>query len=190
MKRNTLIIPAIMLVATLAACGNNETSNAKNGSPEIVHTNVDNHNADAATNADAAPGPSATLPSFSLLDLNDQAIELQQFRGKKVFVNLWATWCPPCRREMPSIEKLLKTIDTSKVAFVMISLDDQFDKAKKYIRKQQLNLPVYYPAQQLPALFNVDGIPSTFIFDEHGQLIRHVEGSEDYNTDAYRTLLK
>ncbi|MBA3285375.1 MAG: TlpA family protein disulfide reductase [Nitrosopumilus sp.] len=58
--------------------------------------------------------------------------------GKKVFVNLWATWCPPCRKEMPSIIKLYQSIDTSKADYIMVSLDDNFDKASNYVKTQKL----------------------------------------------------
>lgn len=91
---------------------------------------------------------------------------------------------------MPSIEKLSQSADTNKVAFVMISLDDQFEKAKAYIRSAKLQLPIYYPAENLPALFNVEGIPSTFIFNENGELIKRVDGGDEYNTNEYRALLK
>ena len=130
------------------------------------------------------------LPVFSIQDVSGKALNLQSFKGKKVFVNLWASWCPPCRREMPSIEKLALSIDTSKVIFVMLSLDDNFDKARAFIKKQKLQLPIYYPAENLPALFNVQSIPSTFIFDEKGELLQRIDGGDDFNTEVYRALLQ
>lgn len=132
----------------------------------------------------------ATLPAFSMQDVNGNKVSLQSIQGKKVFVNLWASWCPPCKREMPSIEKLYKSIDTNKVAFVMLALDDDFEKAKKFVTSRKLTLPVFYPAENLPGLFNVDGIPVTFIFDERGKLIKQVNGSDDYDSDHYRKILK
>jgi thioredoxin-related protein len=91
---------------------------------------------------------------------------------------------------MPSIEKLYKSLDPNKVAFVMVSLDDNFEKAKKYFAKKKLKLPVYYPQKSLPGMFNVQSIPSTFIFDESGNLIQAIEGSEDYNTTQFKDMLK
>jgi thiol-disulfide isomerase/thioredoxin len=136
------------------------------------------------------PAPPSVLPAFTLQDINGNTINLQNFKGKKVFVNLWATWCSPCRREMPSIEQLAQTIDTSKVAFVLISLDNTFERAIKYKQMQKLNLPIYYPGENLPPLFNVRGIPATFIFNEKGQLTHRVDGSEDYNNAKYRKMLQ
>ena len=130
------------------------------------------------------------MPAFTLMDVSGKTIDLKSFAGKKVFVNLWATWCPPCRREMPSIEKLAQSVDTGKVAFVMLSLDDEFAKAKQFVKKQKLDLPIYYPAESLPELFNVQGIPSTFIFDEQSILMQRIDGGDDYDTKQYRDILK
>ena len=157
-----------------------------------------NANEDAATTTEATPentevaAPPATpqIPAFNMLNAQGQPVDLKSFAGKKVFVNLWATWCPPCRVEMPSIEKLYSSADKEKTAFVMLSLDDDFEKAKQYMVDQKLSMPVFYPNGAMPDLFNVRGIPATFIFDEKGQLIKSTEGSDDYDTDAYRQLLK
>jgi thiol-disulfide isomerase/thioredoxin len=130
------------------------------------------------------------LPSFSLMNSNNEIININSFNGKKVFVNLWATWCPPCRKEMPSIAKLYQSIDTSKAVFIMVSLDDNFDKARNYVKTQKLNLPIYYPVENLPALFNVSGIPTTFIFNEQGLLVQRVDGGDDFNTAKYKAMLK
>jgi thiol-disulfide isomerase/thioredoxin len=136
-----------------------------------------------------AAATAANLPAFQMLDANDKIVDLQSFKGKKVFVNIWATWCPPCRAELPSIQKLMASIDTSKTAFVFLSLDDDFAKAKDFVKKKKMPLPVFYPAQALPSLFNVQSIPTTFIFDEKGKLIHDVMGAENYDTDGYRKLL-
>lgn len=176
MKSLSTIIVAVMVIFSLAACsdaGEQRTGEGEQGSAAPV--------AEAST---------VSLPSLNLQDVNGNMVALEQFRGKKVFVNLWASWCPPCKREMPSIQKLYQSVDSSKAAFVLLSLDEQFDKAKDYISSANLQLPVYYPAGNLPALFNVESIPTTFIFDEKGALIKRVDGSEDYDTEAFRAMLK
>jgi thiol-disulfide isomerase/thioredoxin len=174
------LLVTIVTVATLAifACSQKKVTEA-----EEPVTNSQTSNSD---NAAAA----VTLPNFSMLDNKGNIVSLQSLKGKKVFINLWASWCPPCRREMPSIERLYKSVDTTKVAFVMLSLDDSFEKAMHYASSRKLGLPLFYPAENLPQLFNVEGIPATFIFNEEGRLIKQVEGSDDYDADNYRTLLK
>lgn len=179
-----LIISTAVFITSLTACSNNK--NQKEVTPPVTETRQTNTENNMAT---AAP-KATTVPSFTVQNIQGQPVNLQSFKGKKLFVNLWASWCPPCRREMPSIEKLFQSVDTSKVAFVMLSLDDNFDKAKKFINNQKLKLPVYYPTENLPELFNVQGIPATFIFNEKGELIQRIDGGDDYNSDLYRNMLK
>ena len=105
------------------------------------------------------------LPSFAMIDAQGNTVQLESFKGRKVFVNLWATWCPPCRAEMPSIEELYSKTDKEKAVFIMLSLDDNFDKAKNYAVKQNMQAPIYYPAQNLPELLNTESIPATYIFN-------------------------
>lgn len=129
------------------------------------------------------------MPSFRVSNVQGEAIDLQQFKGKKVFVNLWATWCPPCRAEMPSIQELSGKVDKSKVEFVMLSLDKSFDEAKVFVKERNFMLPIYYPAADLPEMFNVRGIPATFIFDENGKLLHKQEGMDNYDQPMYVDLL-
>ena len=169
---------AVVLMLTMHACTNKvaQTSNADQTAAE-------------ATPAALKEAPVAkTLPSFTVLDVAGNKLDIQQFKGKKVLVNLWATWCPPCRAEMPSIAKLYQAVDTSKVQFVMVALDNDFETAKQYVQKKSIALPVFFPAGDVPELFAVNGIPTTFIFDESGALIAQHEGSENYNTSEFRKL--
>lgn len=136
------------------------------------------------------PAPAAVvLPPFNMVDLNGKPFTLADFKGKKVFINLWASWCPPCRAEIPSIERLYSKVDKSKAAFIMLSLDNNFETVIKFAAKNKMVTPVYYPAENLPSLFNVEGIPATFIFDENSNLISRIEGGDDYDTEKYLTLL-
>jgi thiol-disulfide isomerase/thioredoxin len=177
--KNSIIIGAALVMTSLLACSNYKQEDTASTMQQ-----------QADSNAAASPSLQPSLPTFAVESIHGNSVNLESFKGKKVFVNLWASWCPPCKREMPSIEKLYQSVDTNKVAFVMISLDDQFEKAKAYIRSAKLQLPVYYPEENLPDLFNVEGIPSTFIFNEAGQLIKRIDGGDFYDTDEYRALLK
>ncbi len=133
--------------------------------------------------------PNIHLPAFKMVDVKGRPFNLAGFKGKKVFVNLWASWCPPCRAEIPSIEQLYNKVDKSKAAFVLLSLDSDFETAVTFAAEHKLASPVYYPAENLPSLFNVQGIPVTFVFDEEGALLSQIEGGDDYDTEKYLTLL-
>ena len=173
------ILIAVFVVLALSSCAN------KQQQPDNASVNEQQNNTES--NMAAA---NMALPSFSIQDVNGKVINLQSLKGKKLFVNLWASWCGPCKREMPSIEKLSQSLDNNKVQFVMISLDDEFDFAKKFISSKGYKLPVYYPVEAPPALFNVQGIPATFIFNENGELVKRIDGSENYNTAEYKTMLQ
>ena len=146
--------------------------------------------AQVAREENVAADNAALLPSFTMKDVNGNAINLQSLKGKKVFVNLWASWCPPCRAEMPSIEKLYASVDKNKVTFVMLSFDENPEASTRFIQSNKLSFPIYFPAEQPPAILQTDGIPATFIFDESGKLIKQNSGTENYDTDEYRQMLK
>jgi thiol-disulfide isomerase/thioredoxin len=185
MVNKSLILSATMLITIITACSNFQKEESGTSTINVQQNSVDSNAAEAIVKADQME-----LPAFSLQDMNGSLLNLQSFKGKKVFVNLWATWCPPCRAEIPSIQKLAQSVDTAKVAFVMISLDDSFDKARRFAKSRKMILPVFYPAENLPELFNVQSIPSTFIFDESGKLIQRVDGGDNYNTKQYKELFK
>lgn len=178
MKR-IFIIASTFFTLLFTSCSNNQKEESRAADKE--QQNATDSNTATAT---------VVLPSFSVQDVNGNVVNLQSLKGKKLFVNLWASWCPPCKREIPSIEKLSKSVDNSKVQFLMISFDDRFESAKKYVSSKDIKLPIYYPAENPPALFNVQGIPATFIFNENGDLIKRIDGSEDYDTKEYKTLLQ
>jgi thiol-disulfide isomerase/thioredoxin len=169
---------AVLLITALHACSDAATKTVESEEQAV---------AQPAPAVQQEPG-SETLPHFMVQDVSGNTVDLQQFKGKKVFVNLWATWCPPCRAEMPSIEKLYQAADKEKAQFVMLSLDNDFESARKYVQDKKLDLPIFYPASDLPPLFTVNGIPTTFIFNEDGKLIDKREGSDNYDTPSYRNL--
>jgi thiol-disulfide isomerase/thioredoxin len=173
-----ILVAYTILFFAVASC-TNQPKDDRTVADAQQHTDVDSNAAAAMT----------LLPSFSIQDVGGNIINLENFKGKKLFINLWASWCPPCKREMPSIEKLYRSLDTARVKFLLVSLDDQFELAKKYVSSQKLKLPIFYPAEKLPLLFQVQGIPATFIFDETGQLIKKVDGGENYDTKEYKTML-
>jgi thiol-disulfide isomerase/thioredoxin len=170
------LILSLVALSLFTACNNSLT---ENNADKVAET--------PAIQSAAPPVP--ILPSFSLVNDKGQVLDLAQFKGKRVFVNLWATWCPPCRAEIPSIQKLYAKTDKNKAVFVMLSLDNNFETAKQFAVKTKLDIPIYYPAANLPALFTTEGIPVTFIFNEKGELIHRQEGGSDYDTKHFADLL-
>ena len=125
-----------------------------------------------------------------LLTLDGRPANLRQFRGKVVLVNLWASWCPPCLAEMPGLQALCQKTDTSKVAFVLISLDANPNKARALLKRKGYTLPVFFPAAPLPAPFDSPSIPATFVLTPTGQLADRHLGMADYDTPEFRAALE
>ena len=125
-----------------------------------------------------------------LLTLDGRPANLRQFRGKAVLVNLWASWCPPCLAEMPGLQALYQKTDTSKVAFVLISLDANPNKARALLKRKGYTMPVFFPAAPLPAPFDSPSIPSTVILTPNGRLADRHDGMADYDTPAFRAALE
>lgn len=128
--------------------------------------------------------------NLPMVTLDGKAVNLSDLKGKVVFVNLWASWCPPCRAEMPGIEALYQKVDKSKVAFVMLSLDDDAAKARKFVQAQGYTFPVYLRTGNLPAPFDSNAIPSTVILGPDGQVAARHDGMADYDTPEFQASLE
>ena len=129
---------------------------------------------------------------FTVRDMQGKKLDMQELKGKVIFLNLWATWCGPCRVEMPSIQNLYNSVDKDKVAFVMLSLDqeDQQPKIVKFVDDKEFTFPVYLPASPLPKLLRVTTIPTTFIISPDGKVMSKKVGMANYDTDEMRDFLQ
>jgi len=130
--------------------------------------------------------------NFAVKDLNGKKLEMGDLKGKVIFLNLWATWCGPCRVEMPSIQNLYNSVDKDKIAFVMLSLDqeDQHSKIAQFISEKEFSFPVYQPASPLPKILRVTTIPTTFIISPDGKVKTKKTGMANYDTSEMREFLK
>ncbi len=120
---------------------------------------------------------------------NEKAIRLKEFRGKTVFINFWATWCPPCVAEMPSIQKLYDAYrDDESVAFVLISSEER-GKLLKFMQDKGYDYPVYQNLFKVPASLPVEQLPTTYIIAPDGKIVLKETGASDWNTDKVHQLL-
>lgn len=143
-------------------------------------------------NAPAEPLAEKVAPADDLLlrNADGKTIKLSDLRGKTVFLNQWATWCPPCRAEMPAIENLYQSADRSRIAFVMLSLDDSAEDAFAFAKEKGFTFPVYVPVGPLPAAFETSAIPTTFVLAPDGRIDQRIEGMANYDTDEFRKYLR
>lgn len=134
---------------------------------------------------------SAAATAIQFEDNTGKIVSLADFKGKVVFVNFWATWCPPCIAEMPSINKLRKTLnDDSKIAFVMVDMDADRAKSSKFMTKRKYDLDIYLPASQLPREYYTGSLPTTLVFDKYGRLLFKHEGGADFTNKEFAEFLR
>lgn len=145
-------------------------------------------------NADPDDSPSKNEPfnfDFKIKTLDGKEIDFNAYRGKTIFLNMWATWCGPCRAEMPSIQSLYDKVNNDSIAFVMLSIDaeDQPEKVSKYVDAKGFTFPVFI-AGDLPPQLQVKTIPSTFVIAKDGTMQYKKTGMAEYDTKSFRKFLE
>lgn len=130
--------------------------------------------------------------NFKLKDLNGNDVDMQAYKGKVIFLNMWATWCGPCREEMPSIHELYGKVDREKIAFIMLSLDTEENQHKvvKYLNDRGFSFPVYTVDEYLPKQLQVSTIPTTFVIGSDGKIKLKKVGTANYATTDFQEFLQ
>ncbi|MGA9529308.1 MAG: TlpA disulfide reductase family protein [Terriglobales bacterium] len=138
---------------------------------EHVEASVDNDQYRAALARLEAEDGKRQHPEFSLKDLRGKTWTFSKLRGKVVLVNFWATWCPPCRKEMPDLQALHERFAAQGLVILGIS-DEKGEVVKPFIKERQVTFPVLLdPGHKANDAFVVEGIPKTFIYDREGKLV-------------------
>ncbi len=118
---------------------------------------------------------------FSVQD-SDRKVSLDQFRGQIVVLNFWATWCPPCLEELPSLMTMQERMRGRGVVVVGVSIDVDQDAYHRFLKQQGINfLTVRDPQQKVAGLYGTTGWPETYIIDRQGVLRRKFVGAVDWN---------
>jgi thiol-disulfide isomerase/thioredoxin len=129
---------------------------------------------------------------FTIKNLSGNKFPFDKYKGKVVFINLWATWCGPCRAEMAGIQKLYSSIASDSIAFVMLSLDRDTDQEKvvKYVNTKGFTFPVYLPSGRLTQQLTVPSIPTTFVIGRDGKIAAKEVGTTNFNTEKFKKFLR
>jgi peroxiredoxin len=138
---------------------------------EHVHASSDSPQFAAAMSKLVADDQRLEHADFTLTDLEGKSWRLQGLHGKVVLVNFWATWCPPCRKEMPDLETLYKEFKGQGLLILAIS-DEDISKIKPFIVEHDATYPVLLdPGSEVHQMFQVKGIPKSFVYDREGKLV-------------------
>lgn len=138
----------------------------------------------------------ALAPDFSVTDLSGKTVRLSALRGRVVVLNVWTTWCPPCRDEMPSMERLYRELAGPDFELLAVSEDDGgVDAVRRFVRELAVTFPVLYdPERQVGTRYGVWGYPETFVIDRGGRIVERVIGPRTWDTPeqvaALRALMR
>jgi thiol-disulfide isomerase/thioredoxin len=139
------------------------------------------------TTAKQSPGPSSHI---RFRDTTGRIINISELKGKVIFVNFWATWCPPCIAEMPSVNQLYTRFkNDTRIVFIFVDVDNDYSKVKSFQQKNNYHLPIYTQASQIPDSLMDGTIPTTLMFDKNGSLIYQHSGAADYSSSKFQDFL-
>ncbi len=127
---------------------------------------------------------------FSFSSPEGNTLNSSMLQGKVVFINFWASWCPPCRAEMPSLNSLYLTLkNDNRFVFLFVSEDDDRTKASEYLKKNNFSIPMYYRNQVSPEMFS-GTLPTTIVLDKKGNIVMKHIGLAGYDNEKFITQLK
>ena len=134
------------------------------------------------------PRPSRLAPDFTLRSFTGSPIALSAYRGKTVVLNYWASWCVPCREEMPNLERAWRVFRTRGVVVLGVNVADDYDDAAVFLKKLAITYPnVFDPEQTRLNTYGVAGLPTTFFVDSQMRLRDEVPGGY-VGSDGYQRL--
>jgi len=129
--------------------------------------------------------------TFSFIDGEGKTSTTADLKGKVVFINFWASWCPPCRAEMPSLENLYQKLkDNSNFVFLFINEDDDRSKGLKYLEANDFTIPFYQASGNVPAEIFSGSLPTTIVLNKKGKVVLKHSGMARYDTQDFMSQLK
>ncbi|MCG8468949.1 MAG: TlpA family protein disulfide reductase [Gemmatimonadetes bacterium] len=127
--------------------------------------------------------------TWTVRPLDGDPLSLEGFRGEVLFINLWASWCLPCIREMGSIERLQERLVDTDVRFLVVAADDE-RAVRRHLRRYSYDLPIYLEIDRIPAAFGLRGLPSSWIVDRRGRIVLFRHGEAVWDTDEVERFVR
>jgi len=143
----------------------------------------------------AGPSAAAPAPAFTLASRAGQDVSLTQYKGNVVMINFWASWCGPCRQEMPLLESIYKKYNKMGFTMIGVNVEPDSNAANEWLKATPVSFPILYDRDsKVSKLYDVAGMPSTVIIDRNGKLrVLHrgyKAGDENEYLDSIRTLIR
>jgi len=128
---------------------------------------------------------------FYFADKDQRTQSLAEHRGNVVFLNVWASWCPPCIAEMPSIANLYSEYrDRDGFSFILVSMDEDFSEAERFMESRDLDLPIYHYRGRDRDIFQSDLLPTTYVITPDGKIALEKKGMAKYDTRSFKQFLE
>ena len=128
--------------------------------------------------------------NWTLKGVDENVLNLKDFKGKILFINLWATWCPPCVGEMPEIQDLYDTFKAEDdIQFLMIS-NENTAKISRFVQSKNYNFPVFSTQSQSPASFATNSIPTTFVVSKSGKIVIKEIGAANWGGKKMKKMMR
>ena len=129
--------------------------------------------------------------TFSYTDAKGEPATTADLKGKVVFINFWASWCPPCRAEMPSLKNLYQKFkDDDRFVFLFMNEDEDKNKAIEYLEKNSFTIPLFYSSGNVPREIFSGSLPTTIVLDKEGKIVLKHQGMAGYDTEGFIRQLK
>lgn len=167
MKQKTIILLIIFIAGIVTI---NLTQREKESFSEKAHIGLD-------------------APAFELRDINQKSWRLDDFKGKVVLLNFWATWCESCRLVNSSIEKMLKTNQNYNIVYLTILYKDDPSKVEEYLKRNGLDFIVLVDDKNVALKYGIGGVPETFIIDKRGIIKEKIVGPINWDSPMIKTAL-
>ena len=172
LKRLLSLALVSLVLLSLPSCGKDgETADETTSAPETTS---------------GKPLEPETAPDFTVYTADGEPVKLSDMKGTPVVLNFWASWCPPCKSEMPDFNEICGELE-GKVEFMMVNLTDgereTVESARNFIHMMEYTFPVYYDtAMDASTVYGIQSIPTTFFIDAEGRLIAYGSGAMDAET--------
>jgi thiol-disulfide isomerase/thioredoxin len=197
MKTNKFfILLAVVMLVSLTHC---KKANAEKLAKPVVNTDTTVIKGDSLKSkteylqALGGWAPKKELKYFdaNITDMKGNPVKLSNYEGKVIFLNLWATWCPPCREEMPSMEKLQKAFEKDDFVILAVSQGEKMSTVQKFLTKKPYSFPIFIDhANEVSSNYATGSIPTSYLIDKKGMLVAQFVGGRDWYSKDSQGLIK
>lgn len=126
---------------------------------------------------------------WTIRPLEGRETTLESYRGEVLFINLWASWCTPCVRELGSIERLRERLGDADVRFLIVAAEGE-RPVRRFLRRYQYDLPFYLEISRIPATFGLRGLPTSWVVDRDGRIVLLRHGEAVWDTDEVEAFVR